>query len=131
MKLLEMLGRKGAEIRSWIRAVVHRRRLESEMETELQQHAEALTNDLMRAGYGRAEAERRARIEMGPALMHKEGMRDSLGLRWMDEARADIRYGIRILAKNPGLTLVAAASLERSAGARHVRHLLRKTTEPK
>ena len=39
-----------AQMRSWLRAMSHRSRLESDMESELQLHLEQLTNDLIRAG---------------------------------------------------------------------------------
>lgn len=117
MRLRDLLVRRGAEIRSWMRAMTGRRRLESEMEAELENHLEALTADLMRKGHAPEEAARRARIAMGPALMHKEEMRASLGLRWVDEAFSDLRYGVRILAKNPALTMIAAASLALAIGA--------------
>ena len=68
-----------ARLRSWMRAMTARRRLEAEMEAELTNHIEARTADLIRAGHTPDEAARRARVELGPALMHKENMRASWG----------------------------------------------------
>jgi predicted permease len=106
-----------AQTRSWIRAVLFRSRLEVEMQTELANHLENLTSDLVRAGHTPAEAERRARVALGPALVHKEGMRASLGLRWWDEFWSDMRFTVRLLRTNPGFTAIATLSLGLAIGA--------------
>ena len=95
MSLQSIFARVGSATRSWLRAVVRRKRLESEMDAELAVHLENLTADLKRAGHSAAEAARRARIALGPALVHKEEMRAALGLRWWDALCADVRYGAR------------------------------------
>ena len=50
---------------SWLRAIVWRSRLESEMDTELRFHMEAYAQDLVRSGMRPEEAARRARLEFG------------------------------------------------------------------
>ena len=115
--LFAFLRQIGAQVRSLLRALFQRGRIESDMDLELENHLESLIGDLIRAGHSRAEASRRARIALGSVLAHKEGMRASLGLRWWDELGADLRYGVRILRRSPSFTAIAAISLALAIGA--------------
>ena len=103
---------------SWLRAVLQRKRLESEMDAELRFHIESYASDLMQTGVSQQEAQRRARIEFGNVELQKEGCRASFGLRLWDELRGDVVYGARMLRQSPGFTAVAIISLAFSKRSR-------------
>lgn len=68
-----------SRVRSWMRVVARRSRLEREMDAELRFHIEAFAEDLVRAGVPREEAQRRARIEFGGIERVKEEGREARG----------------------------------------------------
>ena len=104
-------------LKSAWRNLVTRRRAEADLDAELRSYVQLLTEEKVRAGIPRADAERAARVETGGVEQVKEEVRDVRTGALIDTTMQDIRYGIRSLRRSLGLTMAAVVALSLGIGA--------------
>jgi predicted permease len=84
---------------------------ERDLEDELEFHLQMEAEDHMRRGMSSAEARAAALRRFGSRARMKEIYRDTRGLPMMELLWQDLRFGVRVLRRNPGSTFLAILCL--------------------
>ena len=87
------------------------------MEDEFRFHIEMEADHLMQAsGLPADEARRHALAAFGGVQKHREELREGRGLAWLGSLSLDVKLGIRMLFKYPGLTLAGGLAIAVAIG---------------
>jgi len=98
---------------NWFR----QRRLEDDLDRELQYHIDRRMTDLVHSGLPEPEARRRVALELGGTEQLREEVRDIWLNRWFRDFVYDLRFSARSFFRSPSFTATAVLSLALGIGA--------------
>jgi macrolide transport system ATP-binding/permease protein len=105
------------QLRVLLEPLFRRDPIDQSMDEEMNFHIEERAADLRRSGVPAEEAKRRAKIEFGGTESYKEQCRDARPFQWVHGFFSDLRFGMRMLRRSPGFSILAILCLTVGIGA--------------
>ena len=100
-----------------VRNLFRQEELDRDLSDELEAHLEMHIADNLRAGMSPEEARRAALMKLGGMEQTKESIRDRRGFPFLENLLHDLRFTLRMLAKDPGFTALAVLTMEQRIAA--------------
>ena len=107
-------------LRRFVRRIVtffRANQAETDLAREMTAHLQLLEDQFVANGMSMEDARYAARRTFGGIEQAKELQRDARSFRWLAGWRMDLKLGLRMLGKSPGVTVVAVIALAVAFGA--------------
>src|SRR6185312_7151764 len=105
------------KVRSFFRNLFRKQQVDAQLDQEVSSYLTMLIDEKIARGLNREQATRAAKIELGGSDQVKEHVRDVRSGAWLETLIQDLKFGLRMIGRNPGFSATVILTLALGIGA--------------